>query len=258
MSFKRLNLPDQVRGDTWEFQFIMEDSSNSPINIDTFQYWLTLKSDVDLADNQAEMQFGPFEATGANAIAGILDLVIIPTYTDNLTPGTYNYDLQEVDSSGGVKTLLLGKVRATQDITLASEYSGTGTITLVSSGSGIALYSGDTTSVGSQEIYLNGLSNNYLNISSEGILTFDALICGKDSITEEACAFQLRGALENQSGTTAIIGGVGKIILAKENVIFDAEIVANDTEDALQINVTPASANSTRWAVKIDYTEVVF
>lgn len=258
MSFKRLNLPDQVRGDTWQFQFTMQDSSGTAIDITSNQYWLTLKSDIDFLDNQAELQFGPFEATGMDATNGILNLVIVPAYTDPLDIGSYHYDLQEVDTSDDVRTLLLGKVRVKQDVTLASEYSGTGTVTLVSSNSGQAIYSGDTTATGSQEIFLGGVSNQRLDISAEGILAFDALICGKDSITEESCAFQIRGAIENQSGTTSIIGGTGKITLGKENATFDAEVVADDANDALIVNVTPASANSTRWAAKIDYTEVVF
>jgi hypothetical protein len=257
MSIKRANLPDQARGDTWSFQFLMEEGNNTPIDITGNQYWMTLKSDINLLDNQAELQFGPFEAVGVDATNGILNLVIASVFTE-IEPGSYYYDLQEVDSSENVSTLLLGKLRVKQDVTLTATYSGTGTVTLVGSNPGIAIYSGDTTSTGSQELFLSGVPNSRLSISNEGILSFDALICGKDSITEESCAFQIRGAIENQSGTTAIIGGVGKIILGKENATFDADIVADDVNDSLQVNVTPASANSTRWAVKIDYTEVVF
>ena len=39
------------------------------------------------------------------------------TLTEALSPGTYNYDLQEVDSSSNITTLLIGKVKVVRDIT---------------------------------------------------------------------------------------------------------------------------------------------
>jgi hypothetical protein len=37
--------------------------------------------------------------------------------TDGLTSGTYNYDVQQVDDSANVQTLLIGKVKVVKDIT---------------------------------------------------------------------------------------------------------------------------------------------
>ena len=50
MSFIQQDLYPQARGDTWNFQFLMQDINGVAIDITGNQYWFTLKSDVALED----------------------------------------------------------------------------------------------------------------------------------------------------------------------------------------------------------------
>ena len=43
MSYTQLDLPSQVRGDTWVFNFIIQDTAGTPIDISSPEYTLTLK-----------------------------------------------------------------------------------------------------------------------------------------------------------------------------------------------------------------------
>ena len=107
MSYLQQDLVSQARGDTWNFQFLMQDVDGNPIDITGNEYWITLKSDVSLTDAQAELQVGPLAVEAGNASQGILNITVPGLSTSTLTPATYNYDLQEVESNGTVSTLLI-------------------------------------------------------------------------------------------------------------------------------------------------------
>lgn len=253
MSYKKLNLPDQVRNDTWNFIFLIKDTSNQVVDITGMEYWLTVKENLDDTDLVAGVQVGPVSVSPANAALGKIEISVSPLQT-NLEAKTYYYDLQEVDSSGKVSTLLLGKVKVQKDVTLTSNYSGT--ITQSTSSAGTAIYVGTTEALGVSEIFVDNILNNRLGVALDGTLAFDALVTGKDTVTKESCAFQLNGALENDSNLVTIIGSVGKFILGTENSAFDANIVADDVNNSLKLEVTPSSANLTEWRARVSYTEI--
>ena len=255
MSYKALDLPDQVRGDTWKFSFLIKDTNNAAIDITGLQYWFTVKEKLnDTNDANAAIQVGPFIADPVDALSGKLDLIVSPAQTEGLKTQTYYYDLQEVDATSNVSTLLLGRVKVVKDVTITANYSGT-VINAVSA-SGVAVYIGTTETTSETEIFIEGIQNRRLDIPEDGTLAFDALITGKDTVSLESCAFQINGALENDTGVVRAIGNPGKFVLGKDNPAFDANIVADDTNDALSLRVTPVSTNLTEWRARINYVEI--
>lgn len=124
MTYISQNLGNQVRGDSWTLKFQIQNSAGAPVDLTGNDYWLTLKTNIDDTDAQAVLQIGPVVVTGANAIAGLLTINVNPDYTENLEAKTYYYDLQEVNSSNIVSTLLIGKVKVVKDVTLTSSYAG--------------------------------------------------------------------------------------------------------------------------------------
>ena len=61
MSYTQLDLPSQVRGDTWVFKFLIQDTNGAAIDITGHEYTITLKSDIALLDENAELQMEYFE-----------------------------------------------------------------------------------------------------------------------------------------------------------------------------------------------------
>ena len=115
MSFVYKNLEAFARGDDWTVRFSFTDENNNPIDITGNTYWMTLKVNKD--DPDPGVAQVAFVASGANALAGIIFMSFESAVTNTLTPGTYHYDLQEVDSVDNVYTLLIGKVKVVKDIT---------------------------------------------------------------------------------------------------------------------------------------------
>ena len=83
-----------------------------------YTFWFTLKENVDDVDPGAlQVTATPDISTSpTEASQGIIYIKASKTLTNSLTPKTYNYDVQQVDGSGNVQTLLIGKVKVVKDI----------------------------------------------------------------------------------------------------------------------------------------------
>lgn len=118
MSYTSRDLSPLVRGDDWTIKLVLT-SDGSALNITGNTYWLTLKENVDDADPGAlQVTATPDISTSpTEASQGIIYIKASRTDTNTLAAKTYNYDVQQVDSSGNVQTLLIGKVKVVKDIT---------------------------------------------------------------------------------------------------------------------------------------------
>ena len=257
MSFKAFDLPDQVRGDTWNFTFRFQDENGNPIDITGNQYWLTIKDNINEEDFDAEVQIGPITPDSADAVLGTLYLTASSADTADIPAKTMYYDLQEVANDSSVTTILLGKIKIRKDVTLSADYSGVSS-TISASNSGNALYRGQTTTDQYSGIFLDGQVGQKFNLKDSSTLSFNALVVGKDTVTKESCAFNFNGAMERDGNITKIIGSVGKFVLGKENPLFDANITADDVNEGIQVVVKAAANNLTQWSARISYTEVFF
>jgi hypothetical protein len=94
-------------------------SEGSVLDITGYTFWFTLKENVDDADPGAlQVTATPDISTSpTEASQGIIYIKVPRADTNNLSAKTYNYDVQQVDNSGNVQTLLLGKVKVVKDIT---------------------------------------------------------------------------------------------------------------------------------------------
>jgi len=115
MSYTAKDLNPLVRGDDWSIKLTVTEN-NSIVNITNYTYWFTLKSDIDSSD-PGQLQVSTV-ASGVNATNGIV-YINVPHASTNITAQTYNYDVQQADTSSPpiIKTILLGKVKVVKDVT---------------------------------------------------------------------------------------------------------------------------------------------
>jgi hypothetical protein len=118
MSYTQRDLSPLVRGDDWTLKLVLT-SEGSVLDITGYTFWFTLKENVDDADPGAlQVTATPDISTSpTEASQGIIYIKVPRADTNNLSAKTYNYDVQQVDNSGNVQTLLLGKVKVVKDIT---------------------------------------------------------------------------------------------------------------------------------------------
>ena len=109
------DLNDLVRGDDWSIKLTLA-SGGSAIDITGFTFYFTLKSNINDPD-PGDLQVTA-SSSGQDAQDGIVYITVADSITSGLVPQKYKYDVQQIDSGGSVKTLLLGNVKVIQDVTL--------------------------------------------------------------------------------------------------------------------------------------------
>lgn len=114
MPYTAKDLNPLVRGDDWTIKLAVK-QNNTVVDITGYSYYFTLKADIDAAD-PGDLQIVTV-ASGDDALSGIIYINALAAETNDLLPQTYNYDVQQIDTSGNVQTILIGKVKVVKDVT---------------------------------------------------------------------------------------------------------------------------------------------
>jgi hypothetical protein len=110
-----------------------------------------------------------------------------------------------------------------------------------------------TTSTGTwEDLYLDG-SSALLTIESGRTLTFDILVVGRSDAGESA-GYQIYGVIENFGGKTSLIASTVTTI-GEDDAAWNAQVSADDTNDALRVQVKGAGENI-RWVAVVRTAEV--
>ncbi len=115
-----------------------------------------------------------------------------------------------------------------------------------------------TTSATPVTLFSNGASTR-LTIPSGKILFADLLISGVKSDGSAAACYKRKVAIKNVGGTTTLVGSVETIGTdIEDNASTDVAITADDTNDALQINVTGITSETWRWVAVVEGLEIAY
>jgi hypothetical protein len=114
MSYTAKDLNPLVRGDDWTIKLVVS-SDGSIVDVNGYTYTFTLKGNIDDPDpGDLQVSSNP---TGLDATSGIVYINAPKASTGILDAKTYNYDIQQIDDTGSIQTLLLGKVKVVKDVT---------------------------------------------------------------------------------------------------------------------------------------------
>jgi hypothetical protein len=114
-----------------------------------------------------------------------------------------------------------------------------------------------TTNATPTTLFLDGVSTR-LTIPSGKALFAHVIIAGIRSDGVTAAHYQRKVGIKNVGGTTSLLDTQPSIIGTDfENTAgYDVTITADDTNDALQINVTGAASETIRWVAVVDGVEI--
>jgi hypothetical protein len=109
------------------------------------------------------------------------------------------------------------------------------------------------------ELFVDGASTQ-LVIPSDTVWVFDALIAGGTAGMTKSFAFRIVGVVENDGGTTTVKTSTVTTIEDGDDVSFDVRATADDSADALSIEVSDSDGGSdvVRWKAKIIFTDVTY
>jgi hypothetical protein len=116
-----------------------------------------------------------------------------------------------------------------------------------------------TTNATPATMFLNTGGTLRLTIPSGKLMFADILISGIKSDGSAAACYKRKVGIKNVAGTTALVGTVETIGTdIEDNASTDVAITADDTNDALQINVTGIASETWRWVAEVQGVEVAY
>ena len=105
---------ERKRGDTAPDVINVTDLAGNPLNVTGFTFQMTINTDKRPTD--VTNQVAQIAGTISDAANGVVEFIWSAANADQ-TPGTYYYDIEQVDASGLVKTIAKQKYVIYQDIT---------------------------------------------------------------------------------------------------------------------------------------------
>ncbi len=116
---------------------------------------------------------------------------------------------------------------------------------------------GTTSDAGTwHDLFLDG-SGTRLTLASGRTMVFDILIAGR-STGGQSAGYKFQGVIENVGGTTAFVGTPTVTTLGEDDANWDAQVVANNTYDALSVQVQGNTGDSVGWVAVVRTAEVAY
>ncbi len=123
------------------------------------------------------------------------------------------------------------------------------------SSAGWAIQTADATPI---EAFLGEISNQRFTLNPESSMTFTILATARDNTADHTAAYKFEGLIKRDGAGNTTLVYSSKTVMHEEDVSWDIVITADDTNDALKIEVTGDASNATRWAIRIDEVETQF
>lgn len=122
----------------------------------------------------------------------------------------------------------------------------------------VVVFRGVTTDATPTEIFLDG-SAAFLDLPNDTTWAFRALVVARRTdVDGESAAYQLLGCIDRNANaaSTALVGSVGKTVIAEDTAAWDTNAVANTADGALSIFVTGELAKSISWVCSVEISAV--
>jgi hypothetical protein len=108
------------------------------------------------------------------------------------------------------------------------------------------------------ELFLDG-SSARMTIATNATWTFDALVVARGGINgTNSAGYRIVGVIKNNAGNTAFIGTPTVTTLGEDVAAWNATAVADNTNDALVLQVTGSTNTTVRWVGSVRTTEVAY
>jgi hypothetical protein len=115
-----------------------------------------------------------------------------------------------------------------------------------------------TTNATPTTLMLDG-SSARLTIPSGKALFATVTVAGVINGGSKAAHYTRKVAIKNVGGTTSLVGAVSTLGTdVEDDAAYDVAITADDTNDALQINVTGKASENIRWVAHVEGVEIAW
>jgi hypothetical protein len=119
---------------------------------------------------------------------------------------------------------------------------------------GLACRSVITTNATETKLTCFGSFTNILDIPANSSFAFFAILTARRTDADnETAAWKIEGCIDNNTGTTALVGSSVTAIADDSGGTWVVDPAANDTNDSLEIAVTGEASKTIKWALSLWY-----
>jgi hypothetical protein len=206
-------------------------SSTDNIEINTFE------------DSRLSISLGgiTIQGQGGNTVIGSYGVAIGGSNNSVETNATYGwvYGKEAVASLHGEHATAIGKITTAGDIQKSD-----------------LCFKGFTSDATPKEIFTDGASKR-LTIPTDCTYLFKAyLVARRTDADNESAAYEFFGCIDNNAGTTALVGSVQTGTPIEDTAGWAAAFTADNTNDALVLTVTGAAASTVWWFCDITIVKI--
>ena len=116
---------------------------------------------------------------------------------------------------------------------------------------------GTTTDATTTEIFVGGTANSRVSVNNNTTMFYTVdIVARRTDATGESAGWQLKGVADNFSGTTADVGDVYEVAVARDDTNWEVDCLAGDTEDAVVVTVTGAASKTVKWMAVVKTMEI--
>ena len=123
------------------------------------------------------------------------------------------------------------------------------------SSAGWAIQTANATPV---EMFLGETANQRFTINPESAVNFVIRIVARDNVANEVASYKVEGLIKRDGAGNTVLVWSNKTVQYEDDATWDVSVTADDTNEALKIEVTGDGTNPVRWAARIDEIENQF
>ena len=117
---------------------------------------------------------------------------------------------------------------------------------------------GTTSDALETEIFVDGISNNRIPIQTDSTVNYTVDFTARRTDADGTSAgYQLKGVIDNNSGTVADVGNVYEIMVSEDDVNLAVDARADNTNKSLDIFVQGTSGATFSWLACVKTYEVI-
>lgn len=207
--------------------------------------------------------------SGNNRGSGAVDLQVNRTSATQVASGNYSLVAGQNNSAAGANSVALGLgCSAAQSNSIAlgrnavtkrsGEFAYSSAASFITAGDAQTsqmILVGTTTNA----TPLTLTSPTRITLADSTTIVFEILVVGRRSAVNESAGYHFRGLIDRNSGaaSTRIVGLVAKTIVAEDQMLWDANVSADTTNGAIQIQVTGEASKTIGWVAYARLVEIV-
>jgi hypothetical protein len=115
---------------------------------------------------------------------------------------------------------------------------------------------GQSSGAAPAELYLDGSGARMQVPVDTTWMAKSYIVARRTDVDDESAAFEITVCLDNNTGTTAIVGVQAKQIFARDKTTWDVNFQPDNTSDTLKVFVTGEASKSIRWVAYVTVVEV--